>query len=323
MLKSRLVLLMPLLVLALLCGCRTQSPAEGGLFPSGDGIKDRVTIAITRDFGKELMLERSAEIDIDTSALEALESIADIETKYGGGFVSSINGIGSAYSGSNGQKNDWFFYINGISSNVGAADYLLRAGDIEHWDFRDWGHQRAVPAIIGDYPQPFRSGFGYRVAPTILVFEEPFASEAESLLQKLKTDGVVQAAAVRHDRLSGEDRENNNLIIIAGPENTLVVELNEIHKKLGFYVHIESGRIIVLDDSGSVSREYGPGCGLIQATQNPWNPKGTGACENVVWMVTGADEDGVKSAAQAIYDGDSLRHACAAIVSGGEVVKIP
>ncbi|GAI85551.1 unnamed protein product, partial [marine sediment metagenome] len=35
---------------------------------------------------------------------------------------------------------------------------------------------------------------------------------------------------------------------------------------------------------------------LIQATQNPWNPKGIGACENVVWLVSGTDEAGVKDA---------------------------
>lgn len=250
--------------------------------------------------------------------------VADVETKYGGGFVSSITGISSEYGGTSGKKKDWFFYINGLASNVGAGDYILQVDDVEHWDLRDWNYQQFVPAIIGDYPQPFRSGYGDKATPTAVVYEETFTAEAEALLASLKEKGVSYVSAVREDQLSEKAKKQCNLIIIAGPENGLISELNKLHKKLGFYAYMELGKIMVLDAAGDASGEYGPSSGIIQATQNPWNPKGIGAGENVVWMVTGTDAVGVRSAvAVLVNDKDRLRYAFAAVVSESKIVKIP
>jgi len=229
MLKRAFYLALALLLTALLCGCLNQSPAvESG------GVKAEVTIVVTRDFGKELLLEREIEIEPDTSALDALQMVADVETKYGGGFVSSINGISLEYGGANKSKKDWFFYINGVASNMGAKDYILQDGDVEHWDFKDWSYHQFVPAIIGNFPQPFQSGYQGNLKPTVVVYEEAFIKEAQSLAEKLKESGISKVSATRHDLLSDEAKEQSNLIIIAGPENEIISELNSRHKKLGF-----------------------------------------------------------------------------------------
>jgi hypothetical protein len=283
-----------------------------------------VTVIVTKDFGKELILEREIAIEPGTNAMEALQMVAGIETKYGGGFVSSINGTSSEYGGASSSKNDWFFYINGISSNVGPNDYILREGDIEHWDFRDWSYQQFVPAVIGDYPQPFLSGFKGNAVPTVVVYDAPFSEVAASLAENLKAAGVTQISTITADQLSEETKEQSNLIIIANPQNGLISELNSLHKRLGFYAYMEDGKIISLDATGNPSGEYGAGCGLIQATQNPWNPDGIGACENVVWMITGSDASGVESAAMSLVNNCSeLLHAYAVIVNGDSIIKIP
>ena len=49
-----------------------------------------------------------------------LDREADITTRYGGGFVQSIDGLAGA--GAGGRRYDWFFYVNGIESPVGAAE---------------------------------------------------------------------------------------------------------------------------------------------------------------------------------------------------------
>ena len=325
MVKRVSISLLTLLLLTWLCGCLAQVPVtENDITTANTEIENTVTVVVTRDFGKELIIERDIEHKVKTSAMDALQAVAEVETKYGGGFISSINGIGSEYGGAGSKKKDWFFYINGIASKVGAGDCILQSGDVEHWDFRDWSYQQFVPAIIGDYPQPFWSGYGDRAALTFVVYEETFIAEAESLVEILKKDGIPRVSAVCDDQLSEEARGQNNLIIIAGPENGLISELNKVYKKLGFYAYLESGKITVLDAAGSMSWEYGHGVGIIQGTQNPWNPKGIGAGENAVWMITGTDVEGVKSAANALLNSqDELRYAFAAVVSEGEIVKIP
>lgn len=301
-----------------LCSCST--PVQEAIQTE----PDQVRVIATRDFGKELIFDKTVQIDAKATAMDALQKAAQVETKYGGGFVSSIDGISSEYGGADSKKKDWFFYINGMVSNVGAGDYVLKEGDIEHWDFRDWSYQQFVPAIIGSYPQPFLSGFRTSVSPTLVVYEATFHKEAESLVDDLKQMGVSQVSAVSADQLSKGSQEQSNLIIIAGPQNSLILELNRLHKKLGFYAHIEDGKVVVLDSAGKLSKQYDRDCGLIQATQNPWNPQGIGAGESVVWMITGTGANGVRSAANALINNrNELSYAFAAVLSEGITMKVP
>ena len=81
---------------------------------------------------------------------------------------------------------------------------------------------------------------------------------------------------------------------------------------------------MTLDDTGNVAYEYKESYGLIQATQNPWNPRGTGVCENVVWIISGTDTEGILAAANVLYNTpDEIHNACACIINNGEVMKIP
>ena len=222
-----------LLVIALLCGCSSSPSAEVTNQPAPGDARDTVTVVVTRDFGKELVLEQNVEIDADTSAMAALQMVADVGTKYGGGYVESIDGI-SPESREADKNKAWFFYINGIASNLGARDYVLRDGDVEHWDFRDWSYQQFVPAIIGDFPQPFLSGCRYYDRPTFVVYEPAYAAGAEALVAAMRGYGMAEFSAVDADLLSDEDKQTSNLIIIAGRDNPLVSELNKNYKKLKF-----------------------------------------------------------------------------------------
>jgi len=313
-----------LFLITLLCGCSNQLPPENDNPANNKPAKAKTTVVVTQDFGRDLILEQKIEIGVDTSAMAALQMVADVEPKYGGGFVSSINGISSEYEGASQSKQDWFFCINGIASNTGARDYILRDGDVEHWDFRGWSYHQFIPAIIGDFPQPFQSGYQDELKPTSVVYEEAFSAEAEALAKKLERYGVTEVSAVRCDLLSDEAKGNSNLIIIAVLDNTLISELNNAHKKLGFYAYFEQNTLVALDAEGNPSGKFGEGCGLIQATQNPWNPKGVGSGENVIWMVTGMGANGVRSAAEVLTNNnDGLRYAFAAVISDKKVIKIP
>jgi hypothetical protein len=302
-----------LLLAAIFSGCPAQPAAEG------DG-PATVTVAVTRDFGKELILAQEIEIGEGTDAMTALQAVAGVETKYGGGFVKAIKGFSSNEAG----QLDWFYYINGISLSLGAKDYFLSDGDVENWDLRDWSYRQFVPAIIGAFPQPFLNGVRGEAKPTAVVYDEPFAEEAGALAACLVGWGVAEVTLNGAETLSEAIKEQGNLIIVGGAESGLILELNELRQKLGFFVCIQGGKITALDGKGNPAGDYGAGWGLIQATQNPWNPKGVGSGESIVFMVTGADESGVRSAANAlINNSDGLGNAYAALVNNSDITKIP
>ena len=312
------VIVLILLMTAVSAGCPSPPPA------AGSGESGLATVVVTRDFGQELILTGEVELNNVSNAMTALQSVAEVETKYGGGFVKAINGFSSEYEGLEQSQLDWFYYINGISLSLGARDYTLRDGDVEQWDLRDWSYRSFVPAIIGAYPQPFLGGVGGEVKPTVVAYDDPFAEEAGALKAELEGWETAEVLVTGAETLSDGVKERSNLIILGGAENGLILELNELHKRLGFFAYFEGGKIVVLDGGGDPSGEYGAGWGLIQATQNPWSPGGVGSGESIVFMVSGTDEDGVRSAVQALIDNsDELSYAYAVLVKDNEIVKIP
>lgn len=315
MVRRALPLIFVLLLLAaVFSGCPAPPPTA-----SGDDTAT-ATVVVTRDFGRELILAGEIEIGEGTDAMTALQSVAGVETKYGGGFVKAINGLESQEA----SQLDWFYYINGVSLSLGAKDYALGDGDVEQWDLRDWGYRQFVPAIIGAFPQPFINGVRGEVKPTAVVYDEAFTGEAAALAAKLEERGAAKVTLNAAETLPGAIKEQSNLIIVGSAESGLILELNELPKKLGFFAYFEGGKIIALDEKGNLAGDYGAGWGLIQATQNPWSPGGVGSGDSAVFMVTGADESGVRSAANALIDNsDELSYAYAALVNNSQIIKIP
>lgn len=303
-------------------GCAGAQPPATASGASPDTGEAR--IIVTRNFGRDLMVDELIKLGNDTSAMEALGQVAEIETTYGGGFVDAIDGVSSRDGGSNSARADWFVYLNGIQSDVGALDYTLYPGDVEHWDFRDWRFHHFVPAIIGDFPEPFLHGYEGDVRPVLVVYQDNFNKEAEILADHLLQLGVEDVAITEFAQLDDEDRKSGNIILLGDMNYEPVEELNDIWKRLGFYACFEVGKLQVFDCKGEPAAEFAAGSGLIQATQNPWNPDGIGACENVVWMVSGVDAQGVKSAVEALVNHYSeIKYACAAVIAEGEIHKIP
>jgi hypothetical protein len=250
--------------------------------------------------------------------------VACVETKYGGGFVSSIEGISSKYEGTEKEKEDWLFYINGISLGTGAASYLLQDGDSQHWDYHDWSFRQFVPAIIGDFPEPFVHGVRGVVYPTAIAYQGGWEEEARLIADRLRELGVPNVTGRGFSELAAEDKEASNLVLVGTSNFEPVKELNEHWSRLGFFCHLEDGVLMVFDSAGELVSEYGAGTGFIQATQSIWNPKGVGAGENVVWVVSGLDESGVRAAVDILINHpDDYKYACAVVVTKGETLRVP
>lgn len=306
-----------LLISAAVYACSTQSSEkEPGTIT--------VRVVATQNFGQELIFDETLQVLPDTSAMVALMEVADVETAYGGGFVDTINGVRSGFSGSQKTKTDWFFYVNGIQSNVGALDYKLHDGDVQHWDFHDWSFRQSIPAIVDDFPASFRNGFGGKMSPTLIVCQDNMGGMARKLEKKLAQLEVSNVGIKSFSELAENEKGGSNLILVDRLENSLISELNQNWKRLGFFAYFESGNLVVIDGKGETTTKYGAGTGLIQATQNPWNPNGIGACENVVWLVSGTDEAGVESAIATLTNyHNEFQYACAVVVVDGEIIKVP
>jgi hypothetical protein len=102
----------------------------------------QAAILITRDCGKEVVLERT-DLPAGGTAMRALDTVADIETDSGGKFVTAVEGVKQ----DTGKKLAWLYYINGKAAQKGAAEIKLAPGDVEWWDLHNYEHECAtVPA---------------------------------------------------------------------------------------------------------------------------------------------------------------------------------
>src|SRR5207249_12276238 len=100
------------------------------------------------------------------TVMRLLQRNAKVSTRYGGGFVQSIAGLSGGRAG--GRPIDWFYYVNGVEASEGAASTIVHHGDRVWWDRHDWGAAMRVPAVVGSFPEPFRSGSGGKRLPARL-----------------------------------------------------------------------------------------------------------------------------------------------------------
>jgi Domain of unknown function (DUF4430) len=131
-----------------------------GSLPGGKGT---ATVWVTRDRGAHVVLVRH--VPAGETAMQALERVAKVQTAYGGRYVEAVGGV----SGSLSSQRDWFYFVNGIESDRGAADYTLHPGDVEWWDYRSWKNAMSVPVVVGAFPEPFLHGFDGKDRPAVVL----------------------------------------------------------------------------------------------------------------------------------------------------------
>ena len=130
-------------------GCERKSESAG---PARGAPAARMVV--TADHGADVLLDER--VAPGRSVMDALRGVTPVETAYGGGFVTSMLGRASSSS----PQRDWFFYVNGFESPVGARSSDLAAGDVAWWDHRAWSGMQSVRGVVGAWPEPFLRGAG-------------------------------------------------------------------------------------------------------------------------------------------------------------------
>jgi len=286
-------LLASALLSAVLTGC--------GLGP-GEDLGGASELRVTRDFGTELLASASLEQVRDgETVMRFLRSERDVETRYGGGFVQSIDGLEGG--GAAGQV-DWFYFVNGLEAETGAAERALAPGDVVQWDYRDWGEAMSVPAIVGAYPEPFVHGLEGKRLPTRVECEDDSAPACEEVKRRL-TDAGVNVTSAPLGAAAGSEV----LRVIVAPyevarRSQAGASLERGPGESGVFARFGAGgaTLELLDQNGEVASTAGPGAGLVAAAAPPG--------ERAVWLVTGVDDAGVEAAAR-LLDEATLRDAFA------------
>lgn len=288
--------------LAVLAGC-------GVGFGAGEQ-EGMAELAITRDYGSEVLLAESVgPLNESSTAMRLLEQSAETETSYGGGFVDSIESIRSV---SGARSFDWFYFVNGMAAERGAAELVIGPGDRMWWDYRDWTDAMDVNAVVGSFPAPMKGGYDGTAWPVSVecLSVESACETVEARLRdagvELTSNGGGETLRILVGRWSDVGADDDAGRLDRGPSVSGV-----------FAGFAESGgeeRLIGLDVEADASTDFGPHAGLIAAMRRGNEPP--------VWLVTGTDRRGVESAAEAL-ESSQLRNRYAAAVSPEGVFSLP
>jgi hypothetical protein len=294
-------------VAAALGGCGVGAGAE-----QGGGAELRVT----RDFGQKPLAsaERDSVREADT-VMRFLQAERKVTLRYGGGFVQSIDGL--AGQGAEGSR-DWFYWVNGKEAPVGAADRKLHPGDVVQWDYREWGPVMSIPAIVGAFPEPFLNGLEGKKVPVRVECADDLR---EDICGRAR-DRMEEAGVTASGGAFGTSARGQVLRLFVGEwadlrDLRVLRTIEDGPEASGVFARFadEGERLELLDAEGRVAETAPPGTGLVAATR-------AGDEEGLSFIVTGADSEGVSSAAAALTR-EKLRDAFAVTTRGDRVRRLP
>ena len=259
-----------------------------------------IHLTVTEDFGaKPLGGQGAAEGARSGDGFEPADAQShQVTTRYGGGFVQSIDGHAGTTQG--GEPVDWFYYVNGIEASKGGASTQVNAGDHIWWDLHDWSQTEDVPAVVGSFPEPFLNGSEGKRLPVRVECAEVSGRACQTVVARLRAENVPAAIAA-----VGPGDEPETLRVLVGPWPTVrATPASEAIERgpsaSGVYARFagDGKSLSLLDASGKTTKTLTSGAGLVAATRY--------AHEEPLWVVTGTDANGVEKAA------DAFSRSCAA-----------
>jgi hypothetical protein len=293
--------------------------AAGCGFGPGSSSDGEATLTVTRDFGSQRLVDATLDDPPESeTVMRFLDAEAEITTRYGGGFVQSIDGLESAERGD--RRFDWFFFVNGIESSIGAAEARVYGGDRVWWDYRDWSAAMRAPAVVGSWPEPFVHGAEGKAFPVRIdcLGED---EDCSAVADRLEAEGVPASISTERAKL-GEEL----LRVVVGPwdavrQDQAAVQIEDGPAQSGVYADFEPAAgggydLVPLDPADREAFRSAPGEreGLVAAVRL--------GEEQPTWVVTGTDEAGVDAAIE-LLDTESLRHRYAVGVDERDEFALP
>ena len=302
--------------------CAALATAGCGLGPGAD--VGAVRLTVTREYGELPVLDQSVAANESDTVMRLLEGEAEIETRYGGGFVHSIDGVAEGQR--DGDPYDWFFYVDGVEAPIGAAETEVSGGERVWWDYRNWAATNHVPAVVGSWPAPFSDGIGGERHPVVVECEGGGAA-----------CGEVRSALAREGVTVADGEPDKALRILVGPwarvredPTERLIEAGPAGR--GVFADFQAGvrpfgnmgpertnadgayELVALEEDGEAVEDLGADAGLVAATSRYGGLP--------VWVVTGGTAAAVREAAVAL-DASHLRDHYAVAIEDGKTAALP
>jgi hypothetical protein len=274
-----------------------------------------IELTVTRTFGsKDMPYSGALKVHGQETIMSLLMRNYKVATRYGGGFVQSIDGLSGGHEG--GEPVDWFYYVNGVQASKGAAATNVEAGDHIWWDHHDWSQTDNVPAVVGSFPEPFLNGMEGKRLPVRIECSSVSSFACRTVTNRLRALGVPAAIAQ-----IGSGGAPESLRVLVGPWVDVAGDLDgqsiaEGPHASGVYARFSAKgtTLTLLNQDGGVARTLSAAAGLVAATRR--------AEDAPVWVVTGTDEAGATLAAKAFNQG-TLHDRFAVALLAGEALSLP
>jgi hypothetical protein len=268
-------------------------------------------LSVTEDFGTRTIGQVTQKrVPGSETVMQLLERNFRVTTRYGGGFVESIDG----HSG-NSNRNDWFYYVNGIEAAKGAASTAVHQGDQIWWDRHDWSATDTIPAVVGSFPEPFTNGTGGKQLPTVLDCAPDVGPACSSVGRALDRAHVRFA----YQSFGGGSGSDSLAIVVGTWRDVHGVIAGDLvasgPRKSGVYAQFvgPGGQVLELENpKGQVVQTLRAGAGLVAATEQA-------SLNEPTWLVTGTDPAGVAAAAAALSPARLHDHFALAVAAGRDL----
>ena len=293
----------------LLTGCANEKVVQAD--------KNELTILVTRDYGREIIEEKIVLYKDGDTVMDLMQDNFDVETAYGGGFLNSIDGIVSGYTGEGnsqkkGTKMDWFYYINGVMAEVGADQYLAKDANTISWDFHDWGGDMYVKTRIDAWPERL-DGRDVEIS---------WSSEYEAEASKIKNAAQNAGGNVFDSDVESMDMDDfdKDAIFIGTWEDALnnefIKKAFKNRERAGLYTGFSDQGLLIFDDGGNICGSFETGAAIV-AIQKAYGS------EAAVLLIIGNENSLVKKAVNIFMDEESMKGAFAFAVTEDGVYGAP
>lgn len=290
----------------------------------------RATVIVTTDGGKELVIRRPIPLERHTTALEALQFVADVRLGPRKS-VQQVNGLGGGRLTAMGpERATWFYRINGVEATADPARMRVPRGGTVWWDLRRYDIYERIPIAVGVFPDSFFLGYRDNLRPLRIAYGSGFREDAEffreSIFQNL--DPEVRSLKAGDDELiGGHDVPRPNVAVRKNRANFIIGRWEELRldpylsdigldpRGYGLTVWIEGTDVRRQNPDEEFSQELDEAEGVIWASTVDGEPDSA-----MVYVVTGLTNEGVRAAARALRRGQVQFYLAAAVDRDGNVI---
>ncbi len=282
----------------------------------------KIHYLITKNYGTKMVLNKQVNYQKKSSIIDGLmDTGAEVETSYGGSFISDINGLKSEKGMAGGVRKDWFYFVNGIFADGGALDYFPQPGEKIWWDYHPWKTSQGTPAVIGCFPEPFLHGYRQKVKATVIMTVAQETEKGLDLQKALQAYGVSDVVVKEINADILKKREGPTVIIGQWQELEKLQwlrEFNEAYQRNGVYLHFTGEGLELMNYRGEGVRLVQDNVGVICATG-----EGNGD-DSPLWIITGTDRSGTEAALELLTrHPEKVQASYGVAVLPGEIIKLP